>query len=143
MNSIYAYGNIIKSIGKVKLVLDNQQIFMQELLGLNGRVVVTVEEDRGKRSAKQNRYLWGVAYKAVAMGLTEIHGEEISDWWVHCFYKKEFLSHIEHHIVAGIDIEVDTASTAALDTKEFEQYTEKIRRHAATVFGIDVPTPNE
>ena len=85
------------------------------------------------RSAKQNRFLWGVAYPIVS-GFT---GDDIED--VHKFFKAKFL----RRSVKLFDEEVEgEESTTKLTTIEFEEYVEKIMMFIAP-HGVDIPLPGE
>ena len=139
MKSVYALGNIEKG----KLTLRNRQIFSEELKGLNGDVTVTVVEGRGKRSTRQNAYLWSVVYKLIAQYMTELTGEVYDEEDIHAYYKDKFLSKKKHFIMGLEECDIETASTTKLNTKEFEEYAENIRRFASMELQIDIPSPNE
>ena len=145
MNQIYGLGKVIKDekSGKVKLTLNNPQIFGEELRGLSGDVVVTVKEGRPTRSNAQNRYLWGVVYKTIAIHLSDLTGEVYEDWHIHEYYKDKFLSKKKHFIIGDEESEIEIGSTRRLNTKEFEEFTENIRRHAAEFLELSIAEPNE
>jgi hypothetical protein len=139
MKQIFGLGKVDKGI----LTLKNRQIFKEELKGLSGDVVVTVSEGRGKRSSRQNAYLWSVVYKLIAQHMTELTGEIYEEEDIHQYYKEKFLSKKKHLVMVGEECDIEVGSTAKLNTKDFEEYAENIRRHASTVLSLDVPLPNE
>lgn len=108
---------------KIKL-----ESYLITLAGKNIEVVVRVK--RAKRSNNQNNYYFGVVCKILGdyFGYTE---EEMHD-----ALKMKFLRH------GAADLET-VKSTTKLNTTEFEEYLEKIRRWAITEYNVNVPLPNE
>jgi hypothetical protein len=133
MKKVSALGNVTKG----NLTLKNPQFFKEELNDLSGDVIVIVSECRGKRSDNQNRYIWGVVYKLIS-DFTGYTCEE-----VHEYYKEKFLSDKKTIQIGAEEIPINVASTTKLSTKEFEEYCENIRRHAAVELQILIPEPNE
>jgi hypothetical protein len=119
------------------LTLKNQQIFKTELQGLSGDVIVTIAEGRGKRSTQQNKYYWSICCGLISE-TTGYTPEE-----VHEFLKEKFLTDKKHIVIAGEERDIEQATTTRLTTKEFEDYTENIRRWASRELQINIPTPNE
>jgi hypothetical protein len=119
-------------------VLQEQQAFLKYLKGLEGQeVTITVKKKRkmkDDRSNRQNRYYWSVVVQTLAdeLGYTP---EEM-----HEAIKYEFLAR-------DIDLKglpsVTMASTATLNTKEFEDLMSKIRQWASINLSIYIPAPNE
>ena len=95
----------------------------------DGNYELIIRKEKKSRSNNQNRYLWGVVYKIIAneTGHTE---EE-----VHEHMKWRFLR--KHGRLETVK------STSDLNTKEFEEYTENIRRFGATDLSLQIPVPNE
>lgn len=111
-------------------------------------MVVRIEPEEKKRSAQQNKYLWGVVYKTIvdndpgyfvndavdALRKTaRLSAAEV----VHEFCKARFLPSAD---LPGLQITV-APSTAKLPRKEFQEYVESIRRWAADELQVFVPDP--
>jgi hypothetical protein len=120
-----------------KLILRNQQIFEEELRDLSGDVTLTVAEGRATRSGQQNRYYWSVVCKLIS-DFTGYTPEE-----VHEYYKKKFLSNKKHIVIGDDGLDVEMLTTTRLNTKEFEDYCENIRRHASMELQVNIPEPNQ
>jgi hypothetical protein len=133
--SIYALGKTVKGTGKI--TFNNQQIFVEELKGLDGDIVITVTEGRRKRSIAQNSYYWG---KVIQM-ISDYTGDEPDN--VHDFFKGRFLTDKRMIVIADEEIEAEKASTTRLTTKGMDEYMEKIRRFAAEKLNLNIPEPNE
>ncbi len=93
--------------------------------------ILEIKKAKNKRSLRQNSYYWGVVVALVSdhTGYTthEAHQELAS----------MFLSYTHENGKRFVK------STTELNTLEFEQYTEKCRRWAATELDITIPLPNE
>lgn len=87
------------------------------------------------RSNNQNRYYWGVMI-AILSDHTGFTPEEM-----HYELKKRFLKYFKA-LPTGEQAEL-VKSTRKLDTKEFEDYMEKIRIFSALELDVIIPLPNE
>lgn len=111
-------------------------------------MVVRIEPEEKKRSAQQNKYLWGVVYKTIVDNdpgffccdavdslrkTARLSAAEV----VHEFCKARFLPSAD---LPGLQITV-APSTAKLPRKEFQEYVEAIRRWAADELQVFVPDP--
>ena len=106
----------------------------QTLYNLIGkRIVITIEKEKKFRSNQQNRWLWGIAYKALS-DLTGYKSDEI-----HEFCKQKFLQPKE--IMIGED-KHDICSTRKLTTTEFMGYKADIQQWAAETLDLVIPDPN-
>ena len=133
MNSVYALGRVESG----KLLLKNQQIFKEEIKTLNGDIILTVSEGRGKRSLQQNKY-----YHSVVCGLiSETTGYTPEE--VHNFLKDKFLSNKHQMVIGNEERLIEEATTTKLTTKEFKDYIEKIQRWASEELNVSIPDPNE
>lgn len=99
-----------------------------------------------KRSTAQNRYLWGVVYKAICdklkeQGIKSAKGKEITDEDIHDICKATFLERSDKFRIFGLVFHRE-ASTTELSTTEFMEYIGEIRGYFA-VFGVDIREPNE
>jgi hypothetical protein len=97
--------------------------------------VIKVEQFRKKRSTRQNRSLWGVAYKA----LSEATGNDPED--LHTYFLGEW-SGWEVIDVMGQHKRVPMRRSSKLTTAEFSEFYEFIQRRAAEA-GYNVPSPGE
>jgi hypothetical protein len=115
-----------------KLLLDKGQQFNAHLASLSGkRVEVTVDKLKHPRTNSQNRWYWGCILKLIS----DYTGEEPEN--LHNALKAHFAP---KNIVGSI---VVPRSSRTLDTIEFAEYCEKVRRWAAEELNINIPDPNE
>jgi len=118
-----------------KLVIENLDKFREYLTTLQDRVQIIVRKPKKKqRSNEQNRYLWGVCYKL----LSEWSGDTTEEWHEIC---KQMFVEPTKKIIDGNTYEIRKSSTA-LNTKEFTDYIEKIRRFGAE-HGVIIPDPDQ
>jgi len=118
-----------------RLQVPDEDGFKQAIACLAGRVLITIEYVKGKRSARQNRYLWGVCYKLIAE-YTGHSPEEIHEICKLKFnLKKIDLPNEEHYEIGG--------TTTDMDIDEFSRYTEEIRRWAADDLSVVIPEPGQ
>lgn len=96
---------------------------------------IMIKVDRDSRSAKQNKYYWGVVVKLIS-DYTGFETDEVRE-----FLKCKFLKY-EKALPSGEVAEL-IASTTKLDTKEFEEFMEKVRAFAAQELDLIIPLPNE
>ena len=96
------------------------------------RVQISIRKWRGRRSDQSNRYYWGDVVAIIAE---------------HCGYEPE-----EAHDALKVLFLTDHAaeaplprvkSTAALNTTEFCEYIDRVKRWAATDLGLVIPEPGE
>lgn len=114
----------------------NKAMFDRELSGLEGKeVFVTIKEAKESRSDNQNRYYFGVVLKLIS----DETGNDVED--IHEYFKVKFLG-LEKKEILGYEINV-LMTTTKLNTKEFEEYLENIRRFASKELGIVIPEPNQ
>ena len=127
--------------GKVKLW--NEELFRYDCEQHNGKgVILTLKSDRGKRSSRQNRYLFGVCYKMIAdrLGYTP---EEVHEYCKGKFLAPEGFTIIDKTTGEVIEQASIPASTRELSTTEFSEYVQQIQRWAAEVLEISIPDPNQ
>jgi hypothetical protein len=121
-----------------KLKLSDIDKFNSYLLSLRGGVEITIKKHRDQRSLEQNKYYWGVVIKLLTeeMGLSEDETHEI--------LKYQFLKiHIDIQLKDRIEGAFYVRSTTSLNTKEMEEYLEKIRTWASQELNCSIPLPNE
>lgn len=115
-----------------KLLLDDKHRFLNHLSSLEGkRVVITVAKETHKRSTNQNRWYWGCILKLIA----EHTGEEPEN--LHEALKAHFAP---KKVVGNL---VVPSSSRYLNTIDFGEYCEKVRRWAAEELSINIPDPEE
>ncbi len=116
---------------------DKQSLFSY-LKELENDYIVSVKKQRNTRSNMQNSYYW----KCIVQGLAEELGYFPNE--MHDALRAKFLSEYEMISINDNQIAINKiGSTTALNTKAFEQYTEKIRVWALTDLGIRLMLPNE
>jgi len=116
---------------------DKQSLFSY-LKELENDYIVSVKKQRNTRSNMQNSYYW----KCIVQGLAEELGYFPNE--MHDALRVKFLS--EYEMISFNDNQIainKIGSTTALNTKQFEQYTEQIRVWALTDLGIRLMLPNE
>ena len=118
------------------------------VIGGDEIMVVRIEPEEKKRSAQQNKYLWGVVYKTIvdndpgyfvndALDALRKTARLSTAEVVHEFCKARFLPSAD---LPGLQITV-APSTAKLPRKEFQDYVESIRRWAADELQVFIPDP--
>jgi hypothetical protein len=124
--------------GKVeqgKKIYDNPSRYLVQLSKLEGkRFEEVIRKEKSKRSLGQNSYYWGVVVEILRdrFGYEEDEAKE-----VHIGLKLLFLRTHKGEALESV------RSTTKLNTAEFEDYLEKIRRWASKEHGIYIPLPNE
>jgi len=116
---------------------DKQSLFSY-LKELENDYIVSVKKQRNTRSNMQNSYYW----KCIVQGLAEELGYFPNE--MHDALRVKFLS--EYEMISFNDNQIainKIGSTTALNTKQFEQYTEQVRVWALTDLGIRLMLPNE
>ena len=122
------------------VIKDNRdkQSLINYLKELENDYIVSVKKQRNTRSNMQNSYYW----KCIVQGLAEELGYFPNE--MHDALRARFLSEYEMISINDNQIAINKiGSTTALNTKSFEQYTEKIRVWALTDLGIRLMLPNE
>ena len=114
-----------------KMMIQDTDLFQRFIsTQKDGEYDLIIKNHKRTRSNQQNRYYWGVIIRIIA----DETGH--SDNEVHEHMKWRFLRK------RGGKLET-VRSTTDLSTSEFEEYTENIRRFAATELQCQVPIPNE
>ena len=116
----------------------DKQSLINYLKELENDYIVSVKKQRNTRSNMQNSYYW----KCIVQGLAEELGYFPNE--MHDALRCKFLS--EYEMISFNDNQIainKIGSTTALNTKQFEQYTEQIRVWALTDLGIRLMLPNE
>lgn len=126
MNPIFS--GIIEQ-GAVKL--DNPSRYALYAKNLEGkRIELVLRKEKSKRSNNQNNYYFGV----VCNVLGNYFGYDTEE--MHEALKMKFLR------TGACDLET-VKSTTKLNTAEFEEYLETIRRWASVEYEVVIPLPNE
>jgi hypothetical protein len=124
--------------GKVingKKVYDQPARYLVQLSKLEGkRFEETIRKEKSQRSINQNNYYWGCVVEILRdhFGYETYEAEE-----VHIGLKLLFLRIHENEGLQTVK------STTKLNTAEFEDYLEKIRRWAIKEHNCRIPLPNE
>ena len=105
-------------------------------------VVLTVEEDKGKRTNPQNKYYWGVVIELIGQGLKDAGWDprECIPNAVHETMRMRFLT-TEKAIGDGVVTRI--RSTTELNIEEFGAYLEHCIRFAAEYLNVVIPEPGE
>lgn len=105
------------------------------------RVVVTVKEQKRRRSLNQNAFYWGVVVQMVTQMFRDA-GNYVDPEDVHDFLKLRVGKLTQVFVSPDGKVIKSIGSTTKLSTQEFEVYLERIRAWAAE-FGLVIPLPNE
>lgn len=103
-------------------------------------VDVAVKKWSNSRSARQNRYYFGVVLVYVSNILSNFLGERIGVYDAHTAMRSKFLS---RNVEKGNKTIKLLRSTTKLKTAEFEEYLLKIRTWSSEFAGVTIPLPNE
>ena len=126
-------------IGKVekgKFLPENVKAFKAAFYGHEGKKVrVTVERFRTRRSDAQNAYYWAVVVPMIGEAIGEDDKEAIHD-----MLKAEH--NYEILVIGDKEIRMPE-STSKLNTAEFAEYVERVRRWAAEWLNLYIPDPQE
>ncbi len=104
-------------------------------------LVVSIREQKRRRSTNQNAYYWGVVVLRVTAMFREA-GNYVDDNDVHEFLKANVGKLKQNFVTPDGEVLSGPASTAKLTTTEFEVYLEKVRAWAAQ-WGCEIPLPHE
>jgi len=123
---------------KLKGKIENGVILYQEqelkekwVKSLEGKEVsVVIKKYKKNRSGSQNKYLWGGVYRTIS----DFTGYETED--LHNHFKAHFLKKKVGELTT-------TYSTSGLNTKEFTEYIEKIKRFASIQLELKIPNADE
>lgn len=128
------------SIEDGKLVLDDSYTFKTAMWRFrNGRVTLTVEQGKDRRSAAANRFYWGVVIKLIA----EETGQDPQD--IHDDLRDRFLRKTILYTdkSTGLIHEREFArGSSGLTVNEFYTFVEQARLFAAEFFGMRIPDPD-
>ena len=126
-----------KLLAKVEgynLTFLDEKALQTHLKQFEGRIVeVSISKHRSKRTIDQNSYYWK---------LCEIAGNELGydSEDMHEIFKHRFLKREKEIIVNENTIKLEkTISTTKLNTKQFTDYIEKIKRFCASELSIVLP----
>lgn len=111
----------------------NRERFLSETKKLNGIFAMKISRWKQPRSMNQNKYYWGVVIEGLAQHLG-YESEELHDALRQKFLRVQSLDH---------RLPPHAKSTTDLNTKEFEEYVDKIRRFADVELNYFIPLPNE
>lgn len=113
-----------------KLVLPSTKLFIENLKNFEGKEVeLIIQRYRKSRTLKQNAYYWG----AIIPILADYCGYD--DQEIHEALKIKFLS--KKGIIPTV------ISTTKLNTAQFTDYIERIKRWASIELNVVVPDPDE
>ena len=118
-----------------KVTFQDKEKFNSHLHNCEGKnVVITMGEQKKRRSLNLNSYYWGVAVKL----LSEHTGYDKDE--VHEVLKSMFLR--TKYKINGVWID-GTKSTTKLSNQEMNEYLEQVKRFASSTLGTYIPDPNE
>ena len=96
-----------------------------------------------RRSNQQNRYLFGVVYKTLALGLMEQGRGPVDVDSIHYICKEQFLPRVPVG-TTGRTMPMSTTDLCRSGNEEsFQDYVEQIKELAASAYSIYIPDPSE
>jgi len=125
------FTGIVRS-GKVSL--DDPESYDLWLGSLNDqRIELVVQKEKIERTMSQNRYLWAAVYQAISdeIGYTV---EEVHDLCKTMFLKTHLDVKEKRYTIIK--------STKELNTQQFSEYVESIKRWASSELSIAIPEAN-
>jgi len=141
----FTYLGRVDDAGKLEI---NRERFVKELVEYaNKEIVLTIEKKTNGRTARQNRYLFGVVYPLLLQGLIGVGYDLVSTdiELAHEFAKQRFLDKVK---IGKKNIETPEGeiitlppSTTRLTTEQFTQYWERIAQFAAEYLSVTIPPP--
>lgn len=117
-----------------RLVLD-RPLFARGMQSMKrGKVEIVVREAKNRRSSAANRYYWGVVLRLIA----DYTGDDVNS--IHEFMKLRFLQPREIHLLG--EVFHVSPSSASLDSQQFQEFVENVRRFAAVDLQVETPDPD-
>jgi hypothetical protein len=124
-------------------IISNRKLLSDTLATFKGRVIITIETAKKKRSSQQNRYLHA-AFTILSKELINYTGDErYTAAMVKDIVKCKFLTVDMINENSGEVIGTSIKSTTELSTFEMNEFIENMIRWAAEQFNINIPYPNE
>lgn len=105
------------------------------------RLIVTLKEQKRRRSLNQNAYYWGCVLPPIVLMFRDA-GNNVDAEDVHSYLKEHVGKLKQVFVTADGEILTGAGSTSKLSTVEMEVYLEKVRAWAAE-HGVGIPLPNE
>jgi hypothetical protein len=100
------------------------------------QVWVTVKRQQHLRTMPQNKYYWSVVVETIAGHIGE--GREDT----HELLKQQFLTGRDIELLDGQHLKMPP-STTRLNTEQFSQYVENVKRWASSFLGLYIPDANQ
>jgi len=118
------------------------EAFNKALKNFEGDIVkITLEKSKKNRSLNQNAYYWGVVIQYILDMFREA-GNDVNEEEVHLYLKQHIGKLTKVIVEPNGSKKLVLQSTAKLNTKDFEDYLERIRAWAAGL-GVVIPLPKE
>jgi hypothetical protein len=105
------------------------------------RLILTLKEQKRRRSLNQNNYYFGVLVKRITVAFREA-GNDMDEAEVHEYLKNEVGKLSRIAVLPDGEVVKIKGSTKRLTTMEFEVYVEKVRAWGASM-GVALPLPHE
>ena|SRR3990167_333496 len=138
----------ISAYGKIKdgkLIIEHRQYFDMLLSEFEeGDVSITISQVKNTRSAKMNRYYFGVVIASLVKYFNEemTFGDKVDAETVHEIFKVKYLNKGTATMPDGQILQL-SATTTSLSNTEFIEYWENVIAWAAQYVGVIIPLPNE
>lgn len=132
--------------GKINLPAQFRDWVLKAFDGKEIRVIV--KEYRMVRSTRQNAYYWGVVIPHMVAGFVSLGNNWLNPQnkehqeMVHEILKDRFLANGQE-VVIGNEVVKTRPTTTEADTKEMNEFIERIKLFANETMGIIIPDPGE
>jgi len=128
-----------------QIVINNHDFVKSMLMQYKDKEIqITIKKANKRRSAKQNRWYWGIAIKTIQEVLLEREGEPYEKEDIHHYILNEIVKakFRTKEVMGKLVTYSETKSTSAMTTKEFNTFKFQLQVHFANK-QIDIPDPNE
>ena len=137
--------NLKGTVNKGRVMIKNESFFSELISQFEDKdIIISLKEEKKKRSDKQNDWYWGVAIPTIQVDIQNQSGEiyskdDIHDWNLNKAVKLK--TEVKEMFGETIII-YRQKRTSKMNTKEFNNFKEKIQKYWAEM-GIYIPDPNE
>lgn len=121
----------------------HKQMVIGWIRSCKGPHKIKISKVRQTRTQSQNAWYWACVLPAVANGLLDAWGEDLSTEEVHEWLKGRFNSQPIVDRTTGEIKGKRPCSTAALDTKQFSEFIDKVIQFAGEQLQVEIPPPSK
>lgn len=138
---IYVSGRLTEDIKFLEI--DDAPFLMRVLETFQGKdLEIRISQFYAQRSAKQNRYLWGVMIPMIVSFHKETQGEVITPDQVYTYLLVNVAEYkmITKEVFGELVVVMEGKSTSTMTTIEFMDFVKKVQAHFDKK-GLEIPDP--